>query len=80
MGAMVAKWGNSLAVRIPQHLAKEIHLEEGTEIDVSVTDGTLVIKPIARQRYCLEDLVNGITPANRHAEVDWGTAVGNEFW
>jgi antitoxin component of MazEF toxin-antitoxin module len=29
MAAIVAKWGNSLAIRIPQNLAKEIHLAEG---------------------------------------------------
>ncbi len=29
MVTTVAKWGNSLAVRIPQNLAKEIHLAEG---------------------------------------------------
>jgi antitoxin MazE len=80
MESMVAKWGNSLAVRIPQGLAKEISIQEGTEIYMSVEDGNIIIKPARRKRYSLEELVGGITPENRHDELDWGEPVGNEFW
>lgn len=80
MVATVAKWGNSLAVRIPQNLAKEIHLSEGVEIDLGVVDGTLVMKPRNRKRYSLDELINGITPENLHTEIDSGIAVGNEVW
>ena len=80
MVATVAKWGNSLAVRIPQNLAKEIHLAEGTEIDLGVVDGTLVLKPRSRKLYSLDELINGITPENLHAEIDSGIAAGNEVW
>jgi antitoxin MazE len=34
----VAKWGNSLAVRIPQHLAKEIGLIDGAEVELVAVD------------------------------------------
>lgn len=80
MVATVAKWGNSLAIRIPQSLAKEIHLAEGTEIDLGVVDGTLVMKPTNRKRYSLDELIKGITPENLHTEIDSGIAVGNEVW
>lgn len=80
MVAIVAKWGTSLAIRIPQNLAKEIHLAEGVEIDLVVVDGALVIKPRSRRRYSLDELIEGITPENLHAEIDSGTAVENEVW
>ncbi|AFZ25903.1 growth regulator [Cylindrospermum stagnale PCC 7417] len=80
MVATVAKWGNSLAIRIPQNLAKEIHLAEGVEIDIRVADGTLVMKPRNRKRYSLDELIKGITPENLHSEIDSGIAVGNEVW
>jgi antitoxin MazE len=80
MVAIVAKWGNSLAIRIPQNLAKEIHLAEGAEIDLGIVDGNLVAKPRIRKRYSLDELVNTITLENLHGEVDSGAAVGNEFW
>ncbi|MBV9389761.1 MAG: AbrB/MazE/SpoVT family DNA-binding domain-containing protein [Chroococcidiopsidaceae cyanobacterium CP_BM_ER_R8_30] len=80
MVTTVAKWGNSLAVRIPQNLAKELHLAEGAEIALRVVDGALVMKPRSRKRYSLDELIKGITPENIHAEIDSGIAVGNEVW
>ncbi|PSB14176.1 AbrB/MazE/SpoVT family DNA-binding domain-containing protein [filamentous cyanobacterium CCP1] len=80
MVATVAKWGNSLAIRLPQHLVKQIQLTEGAEVDLVVIDGNLVIKPRIRKRYSLDDLVSAITPENLHTEVESGIAVGNEAW
>lgn len=80
MVQIITKWGNSLAIRIPQNLAKEINITEGSEVDFSVVDGSLVIKPKKRKRYSLEELVNGITPENRHDLIDFGDSVGNEVW
>jgi antitoxin MazE len=80
MVATVAKWGNSLAVRIPQHIVKEIQLAEGTEVELLIVDGNLVIKPRPRRRYALEELIFAITPENLHSEVESGAAVGNEAW
>ncbi|USR89504.1 AbrB/MazE/SpoVT family DNA-binding domain-containing protein [Phormidium yuhuli AB48] len=48
MVATVAKWGNSLALRIPQHILQEIELVEGAEVDLVVIDGNLVVKPRSR--------------------------------
>ncbi len=80
MVAMVAKWGNSLALRIPQYIVKEIQITEGTEVELVVLDGNLVVKPKSRRRYSLEELVAGITPENLHSEMESGVAVGNEAW
>ena len=57
MVANVAKWGNSLAVRIPQYLAQEMQLLAGTEIDMVIIDGNLVIKPRKLPQYSLSELV-----------------------
>lgn len=80
MAATIAKWGNSLAIRIPQNLAREIYLTEGTEAELFVVDGNLVIKPNVRKKYSLDDLIQGITPQNLHVEIDSGVSVGNEAW
>jgi antitoxin MazE len=79
MHTQVGKWGNSLAVRIPGPYAKDLDLREGTELDVSLADGALILRPCVKQ-YSLEELVAGITPENRHEETDWGQAVGRESW
>ena len=79
MRARVAKWGNSLAVRLPKAAAKEAGLEEGTSVEINVSRRKLVLEPTQRE-YSLRELVARITPANRHAETDWGSPVGNEIW
>lgn len=80
MSANIAKWGNSLAIRIPQNIAREINITEGSVVDFIVKDGNLTIKPKKRKRYSLSELVNQITPENRHDEIDSGVAMGNEVW
>ena len=80
MVATIAKWGNSLAIRIPQNLAKEINLTEGSEVQLVLIDGKLTIEPITRRRYSLEELIEAMTPENVHTEIDTGVAVGNEVW
>ena len=34
----VAKWGNSLAVRLPQAVVEALRLREGDDIEITVTD------------------------------------------
>jgi len=77
--ARIAKWGNSLGVRIPKAVAKEVGLDEGTNVDVRVSGRNLVLAP-AHREYSLQELVAGITAKNRHGETDWGNPVGNENW
>lgn len=76
----LAKWGNSLALRIPKSLAEDAQLEEGDPVNVSVAgDGSLVVRT-SRRRYNLKRLVSRITAKNRHEETDWGKPVGREIW
>ncbi len=75
----LAKWGNSLGLRLPKPLAREVRLDEGDTVDVSVDNGTIVIRP-SRPTHSLDELVGRITARNRHGESDWGTPVGHEVW
>jgi antitoxin MazE len=77
--ARIAKWGNSLGVRIPRAVAKEVGLDEGASVEVKVSGRNLVLAPTCRE-YSLNELVARITPKNRHGETDWGSPVGNESW
>ena len=80
MVGTVAKWGNSLAVRIPQHLAKEIQLMAGGEVEIVTIDGNLVITPKKQKQYSLDELIAGITPDNLHGSIETGSSVGEEVW
>ena len=79
MVTTVQRWGNSLAVRIPKAFADQAELAEDTRVDIALEDDRIVIRPAAPE-WKLEDLVQGITAANRHRETDWGKPVGKEVW
>ena len=80
MIARVAQWGNSLAVRIPSSIAKEISVEAGAPIDMIVEDGALVMRPVHDIPHLdLDELISRITDGNRHPETGTGNPVGPEF-
>ncbi|HEX2137109.1 MAG TPA: hypothetical protein VHG30_14600 [Microvirga sp.] len=75
-----ARWGNSIALRVPHTLVREIGAAEGMAADIVVRDGKLVVTPLdPTPRYELSELLAGITEENRHGEIATGAAVGNEF-
>ncbi len=76
----VQKWGNSLALRIPQSVAREIGLSQDSAVEVSLVDGKLVIVPVVKRKRTLERLLAQVTDENIHAEIDTGSAVGRELW
>jgi antitoxin MazE len=76
--AQVAKWGNSLAVRIPKAVAEEAGLEEGDSIVIEARRGHVEFRS-AEKIPTLEELVAQITPENRHEETDWGPDRGKEI-
>ena len=76
----LAKWGNSLALRIPKAVAQDAELREGEPVTVTVArEGGLVVKR-ARRKYRLTQLVSRITAKNRHEETNWGQPQGKEIW
>jgi len=81
MTTRVQKWGNSLALRIPKSFAEEVKLGQGTEVELSLENGKLLIQPVKEENpYTLEELVAGITDENLHSEIDFGGPVGKEVW
>ena len=78
--ATVSKWGNSLAIRIPQGVAKQASLSEGDCVALALdANGAIVLRP-TRRRYELAELVSQIKPKNRHRETDWERPLGEESW
>lgn len=80
MTLTIRKWGNSLAVRIPSPYADELHWNENTEIESSVSDGKLILEAVRERVYQLDDLLAGISNDNRHPETNTGPSIGGESW
>ncbi len=80
MRTKIQRWGHSLALRIPKPFAIEANLGDRTEVDLTVTNGKLVVTPTTKPALSLEDLLSRVTKRNLHEEVEAGTPVGREAW
>jgi antitoxin MazE len=78
MRAIVKKWGNSAAVRIPSGIMEAAQLKLDEAVDVREQDGEIVIKPIRSDKVNLSELLDRITPDNLHAGMDFGDPTGKE--
>ena len=53
----IAKWGNSLAVRIPKTLADDLELKEGDEVEVVAKDSrTVEIRRAMTREEAIEEI------------------------
>lgn len=77
MTATIQKWGNSLALRIPSAVAKQIHVQEGDAVTLRVSAAGLTVKP-ALKHLSLDDLLGQVTSDNLHPGMEWGADVGSE--
>ena len=77
MHTSIQKWGNSLASRIPASIANELHLKQGTPVNIRVDSERIIIEPI-RHKYTLDELLETIDPDNLDSETNWGIAEGKE--
>ena len=79
MQTIIKKWGNSPALRLNAAVMKSAQLNIDQLVSVKVQKGRLVIEPLAKQEYPLDELLSGITAKNLHGEVDFGGPVGKEL-
>ena len=75
MIATVSKWGNSLALRIPQPLAAELGIGENSSVSLKIEGDCLCVE----KELSLEELCAMITDDNRHELMDFGPSVGKEI-
>lgn len=80
MEVIVKKWGNSAAVRIPASVMAAAHVELEQPVQVREEQGRIVIEPVRRKAYKLDDLLDGITGKNQHKPIGTGEPVGKEVW
>ena len=80
MKTKVQRWGNSLAVRIPKSFAEEIGLKDGSAVEMRLIKEGLLVQPSSVRAPTLDELLDGVTDANLHREIDTGPAQGAEAW
>ncbi len=77
MEIQFAKWGNSIALRVPSKVAEALAIAPGSKAELDLKRDKLIITP-RHNTYQLNDLLAGITTKNVHQEVSSGAAVGAE--
>lgn len=77
MQTHIQKWGNSLGLRIPMQVAKQLKLHQGSPVIIEIEKGKIVIQS---PKYSLDMMLKEITPKNRHHQILEDEPQGNEEW
>lgn len=77
MQAYIRKWGNSLGLRIPMKLAKQLQLHLGSSVILEIENGRIIIQP---PKYDLDAMLKGITSKNQHHLMLDDEQQGSEEW
>lgn len=77
MQGHIQKWGNSLGLRIPMQLAKQLGLHEGSLVVIEIEDDRIIIRPT---KYNLDMMLKDITSKNKHHQILDDEQQGNEEW
>lgn len=84
MRIIIKKWGNSTGMVIPGVVVKALDLKVGQSMEAEVINNQLILTPVARKRYTLEELLaQGDNNAPKISEEDiWGSdnPTGHEVW
>ncbi len=78
METKIQKWGNSLGIRIPINIIKDLSLRNGSIVDIEEEVDTIVIRP--KEKHNLDDMLNSINDSNMHYEFSFGVPEGEEIW
>ena len=82
MHTKIQKWGNSQGLRFPKHILQEAHIDIGDELNISVSNGKIIIEPInnIKNKYSISELISQMPNNYSSNELDWGKPVGKEEW
>ncbi|THD42431.1 MAG: AbrB/MazE/SpoVT family DNA-binding domain-containing protein [Bradyrhizobium sp.] len=76
MRTTIAKWGNSLALRIPAAVVEQTKLGEGATVEIAADGVGFRVTP-SPPRYTLAELMEGF---ESDEGVEWGPPRGAEVW
>ena len=77
MQAVIQKWGNSQAVRLPRAALNAANMSVNDAVSIDVQENLITLRKLP-QRRTLDDLFAGYTGDYQPAEYDFGADVGLE--
>ena len=78
MEAVVKKWGNSLGIRVPNLIVRELSLKDGSYVDITDNGKEMIIRPVQKRK--LSEMLSEINEQNIHEEIEMTGPVGKEIW
>jgi len=80
-------WGNSLAVRIPKAVVKNLNLINGQEVNLTYEEGDNLfsVEKISdrkkkKLKFDIRELMAQAVSENHPEEIEWGAPQGREVW
>jgi antitoxin MazE len=74
----IRKWGHSLAIRFPQSILAQLNLQADGEVEISIEGSRLIVSPVKKIIYRLDELLAQVTPENMQGEFTFGEPAGKE--
>ena len=78
MKVQMVKWGNRLAVRIPQPVVQQARFKEGDFLEVEAPAESQIELRRTGKVPSLAQLISQITPENRYGEISTDPELGKE--
>lgn len=79
MKTTIQKWGNSSGIRLPKLLLQELHLDNGTVVELErVGDGIMIFPRKPTREETLDLLLERISPENMYGPELFGDEAGGE--
>jgi len=79
METKIQKWGNSLAVRLPKAFAEQTGIENGSDVQILIQDGKIILVPVKDRAKLLDALLEKTDESTVHSEISFGKPVGKEL-
>jgi antitoxin component of MazEF toxin-antitoxin module len=84
MIATLTNFGDSLGVQFPKSLLKNVPFFENDDVEVFVTDSSIVIKRLDRKKHLTtKERIAAFCETTEYiqlSETDWGKLQGKEIW
>ena len=78
MKTQIKKWGNSLAIRLPKKFTDQLHVTNGTIVNLNIQNNKIVMAP---NKSPLDLLLDHINNNNCHQELlEDQVSQGKESW
>jgi len=80
MELKLQKWGNSIGIRIPANILKDLKLKKDDTVIIDKDDDKIIISIPKKECLSLADRFKQYHGENLAKEFEWDEPVGREIW